>query len=155
MTMSATTPTKEEIAEFLTGLLRDGRLHPADVEILKAHARLPDRSGEAWQIAEGASQGVVEQWGRRLGIQVMTDILQWSQPPSWHAVDCLYRWLGHAIAQNFPYYSSQVTPRNDGTKRWWKALAEEVRTIDGKCTVTKLRPEIVEAVKLLPTGDVK
>jgi hypothetical protein len=152
MTMSTTTPTKEQIAEFLTSLLRDGRLHPVDIEILKAHARLPNRSGVNWQIAEAAAEGVVKQWSLGLEERVKESIPQWNQPPSWHAVDCLQRWLGHALAQRFPYYASQVQERHKAhTRRWWMALgaAVETKTIDGKVIAMQLRAEIAEALDML------
>lgn len=145
-------PTAIEIAEFLTSLLQDGRLHPADVEILKAHARLPKRSGENWQIAEAAAEGVMKQWSRALKQGVKEKIHPWSQPPSWHAADCLQRWLGYALAEKFPYYASQVQERReDHTKRWWMALGEavETETIDGKVTAMQLRMEIADALAML------
>ena len=142
-------PTAQEIAKCLTDLLRNGCLHPADIEILKAHARLPDRSGENWQIAEAATQGVVKRWSLGLEEQAKETIPAWSQPPSWHAVDCLYRWLGHALAKKFPYYASQVQERSDQTKRWWMALGEAHETIGGKVTAIRLRAEIVDALDTL------
>jgi hypothetical protein len=142
-------PKTAEVAEFLAHLLRDGRLHPADIEILKAHAGLGERGGENWEITEAASRGIVEQWSQGLTQEVKDGIDPWSQPPSWHVADCLQRWLGYAIAQEFPYYARQINSRKDGTKRWWQALGEQVEVIGDKCIRVKLRTEIIEALNLL------
>jgi hypothetical protein len=144
-------PTAREIAEFLNGLLQDGRLLPSDIEILKAHAQLPYRSGENWQIADAAAKGVVNQWSLRIEHAVKEKIPSWNSPPSWHAVDCLQRWLGHALAEKFPWYASKVQKRpKDQTNRWWMALGEAVETIDGKVVAIQLRAEIAEALDILP-----
>lgn len=148
--MNSTRPTRWQIAAFLNRLLHDGRLHPADVQILKAHAQLGERGGENWEIANAAAKRVVQEWRRKLKPKVKKKISAWKQPPSWHAADCMQRWLGHALAQEFPYYGSQIKTReSDGTKRWWMALGEPVETIGGKCIRVKLRREIADAVKHL------
>ncbi|WP_411725668.1 hypothetical protein [Methyloglobulus sp.] len=144
-------PTVNEIATFLRNLLSDGRLHTADIEILKAHAKLPNRSGVNWEIAKAASKGVVKQWSCDLTQEVKKRNPQWQQEPTWHTVDSLQRWLGHALAERFPYYNSLIQERQNHTKRWWMALGESVdtQTINGKVTASRLRNEIAEALDKL------
>jgi hypothetical protein len=81
------------------------------------------------------------------------DIPHWKDAPSWHAVDVLQRWLGHALAQEFPYYLALIEApqeiRQDGTKRWWMGLAKKVKTVEGKTVGSQLHAEIADALDLL------
>lgn len=137
--------TAEEIKAFLIELLNDGRLHLADIEILNAHASLEERTGTNSQIAEVANDGVVEVRSREYTHEQKEDNPLWNQALTWHTVDVLQRWLCHALAEKFPYYSALVRKREDGTRRWWMALGGADR-IDAKVMASCLHQEIADAL---------
>ncbi len=144
---SPPTPSADDIERFLRVLLHDGRLNFADIEILKAHAGLDHRTGQNWQIAEAAAEGVRRQVYEQLTPSMRREVPQWDHAPSWHVVDCLQRWLGYALANEFAFYRSQVAQRDDQTQRWWMALAETGCDADGKCIEATLRKEIAAALE--------
>jgi len=117
--------------KFLNSLRTSGLLTQDDVAVLKAHAGLSDRAGTAVQIANAATVS--------------------QAPRSWHYIDCLYRWLGHALATELPSRKVMIGSRPDGTTRWWMALAEEAGAASTLGTVNriKLRDDIAAAVEAL------